>query len=105
MPQQAWSAKRERQYEHIKEGVLERGCEVDRSELNLKLVRLDLRQIKQLIDQAAQVLSVARDALDKAADLRVRRVDAGEETGKSGDGAERCADFVREGGEKLVFHS
>ena len=25
MPQQAWSRKRERQYEHIKEGLLERG--------------------------------------------------------------------------------
>ncbi len=25
MPQQAWNKKRERQYEHIKEGVLERG--------------------------------------------------------------------------------
>ena len=25
MPQQAWSAKRERQYEHIKEGLVERG--------------------------------------------------------------------------------
>lgn len=25
MPQQAWSDKRERQYDHIKEGVLERG--------------------------------------------------------------------------------
>lgn len=25
MPQRAWSAKRERQYRHIKEGVLERG--------------------------------------------------------------------------------
>ena len=25
MPQQQWSAKRERQYEHIKEGLLERG--------------------------------------------------------------------------------
>ncbi len=25
MPQQAWSAKRERQYEHIKEGLKERG--------------------------------------------------------------------------------
>jgi hypothetical protein len=25
MPQRAWSKKRERQYEHIKEGVLERG--------------------------------------------------------------------------------
>jgi plasmid stabilization system protein ParE len=25
MPQQAWSKKRERQYEHIKEGLLERG--------------------------------------------------------------------------------
>jgi len=27
MPQQAWSAKRERQYEHIKEGLEERGCD------------------------------------------------------------------------------
>ena len=26
MPQQAWSDKRERQYEHIKEGLLERGA-------------------------------------------------------------------------------
>jgi hypothetical protein len=25
MPQQAWSHKRERQYEHIKEGLLDRG--------------------------------------------------------------------------------
>jgi hypothetical protein len=25
MPQQAWSQKRERQYEHVKEGLLERG--------------------------------------------------------------------------------
>ena len=25
MPQEAWSAKRERQYEHIKEGLRERG--------------------------------------------------------------------------------
>ena len=25
MPQEAWSAKRERQYEHIKQGLLERG--------------------------------------------------------------------------------
>jgi hypothetical protein len=26
MPQSAWSDKRERQYEHIKEGLLERGA-------------------------------------------------------------------------------
>ena len=32
MPQQAWSAKRERQYEHIKEGLLERGESEDRAE-------------------------------------------------------------------------
>ena len=29
MPQEAWSAKRERQYEHIKEGLLERGEDED----------------------------------------------------------------------------
>ena len=29
MPQQAWSEKRERQYKHIKEGVLERGEDED----------------------------------------------------------------------------
>ena len=32
MPQRAWSKKRERQYEHIKEGVLERGESEDTAE-------------------------------------------------------------------------
>ena len=32
MPQQAWSAKRERQYEHIKEGLEERGRSEDTAE-------------------------------------------------------------------------
>ena len=32
MPQRAWSKKRERQYEHIKEGVLERGENEDTAE-------------------------------------------------------------------------
>jgi hypothetical protein len=32
MPQRAWSAKRERQYEHIKEGELERGESEDVAE-------------------------------------------------------------------------
>jgi hypothetical protein len=32
MPQQAWSAKRERQYEHIKEGLRERDTSEDKAE-------------------------------------------------------------------------
>ncbi len=32
MPQQAWTKKRERQYEHVKEGVLERGESEDTAE-------------------------------------------------------------------------
>lgn len=32
MPQRAWSEKRERQYEHIKEGLLERGEKEDTAE-------------------------------------------------------------------------
>jgi hypothetical protein len=32
MPRKAWSAKRERQYEHIKEGLLERGEKTDTAE-------------------------------------------------------------------------
>ena len=32
MPQQAWNKKRERQYEHVKEGVLERGESEDSAE-------------------------------------------------------------------------
>jgi hypothetical protein len=32
MPQQAWSAKRERQYEHIKSGLKKRGAGVDKAE-------------------------------------------------------------------------
>jgi hypothetical protein len=32
MPQQAWNAKRERQYKHIKEGLKERGAGGDKAE-------------------------------------------------------------------------
>ena len=32
MPQEAWSPKRERQYEHIKEGYEERGVDEDKAE-------------------------------------------------------------------------
>jgi hypothetical protein len=32
MPQEAWSPKRERQYEHIKEGLRERGTSEDKAE-------------------------------------------------------------------------
>jgi plasmid stabilization system protein ParE len=32
MPQEAWSVKRERQYEHIKESVKERGASEDKAE-------------------------------------------------------------------------
>jgi plasmid stabilization system protein ParE len=32
MPQQAWTKKRERQYEHIKDGLLERGENEDKAE-------------------------------------------------------------------------
>jgi hypothetical protein len=32
MPQRAWSAKRERQYEHIRDGLLERGQTEDKAE-------------------------------------------------------------------------
>ncbi|MFL5751135.1 MAG: plasmid stabilization protein, partial [Chloroflexota bacterium] len=32
MPQRAWSDKRERQYEHIKEGLVERGANEDKAE-------------------------------------------------------------------------
>ena len=32
MPHQAWSKKRERQYEHVKEGLLERGEDEDTAE-------------------------------------------------------------------------
>jgi hypothetical protein len=32
MPQQAWSAKRERQYEHIKQGLKERGTGEDKAQ-------------------------------------------------------------------------
>lgn len=32
MPQQAWNNKRERQYDHIKEGLLDRGTSEDKAE-------------------------------------------------------------------------
>ena len=38
MPQQAWSTKRERQYEHIKQGLEERGRRKDEAEETRLLV-------------------------------------------------------------------
>jgi hypothetical protein len=32
MPQEAWNAKRERQYEHVKEGLRDRGASEDKAE-------------------------------------------------------------------------
>ena len=39
MPQRAWTKKRERQYEHIKDGVLERGEDEDTAE-ELSLIHI-----------------------------------------------------------------
>ena len=52
MPQKAWSDKRERQYEHIKESYEERGRSEDKAEeLAARTVNKDRREAGETKDQ------------------------------------------------------
>src|SRR3954452_10361727 len=58
MPQQAWSAKRERQYEHIKEGVLDRGESEDTAE------EIAARTVNKERAQAGEAKEPSRSSTD-----------------------------------------
>ncbi len=57
MPQQAWSAKRERQYEHIKEGLEERGEDEDTAE------EIAARTVNKERAQAGEARTASRSSL------------------------------------------
>jgi hypothetical protein len=58
MPQQAWSDKRERQYEHIKEGLEERGRDEDTAE------EIAARTVNKERARAGEANEVSRTSID-----------------------------------------
>lgn len=58
MPQEAWSDKRERQYEHIKEGLLERGKDEDTAQ------EIAARTVNKERARAGEAEQVSRSSID-----------------------------------------
>jgi plasmid stabilization system protein ParE len=58
MPQRAWSAKRERQYEHIRDGLLERGTSEDKAE------EIAARTVNKERARAGEAREVSRTSID-----------------------------------------
>jgi hypothetical protein len=58
MPQRAWSDKRERQYEHIKKGLLERGETEDTAE------EIAARTVNKERARAGEAAEVSRSSID-----------------------------------------
>lgn len=58
MPQKAWSAKRDRQYEHIKDGLLERGESEDTAE------EIAARTVNKERARAGEAKEVSRSSID-----------------------------------------
>lgn len=58
MPQDAWSPKRERQYEHIKEGLLDRGESEDTAE------EIAARTVNKERARAGEAREASRESLD-----------------------------------------
>jgi hypothetical protein len=64
MPQKAWNAKRERQYEHVKEGVLERGEDEDTAE------EIAARTVNKERARAGEAEQVSRSSVDDISSSR-----------------------------------
>jgi hypothetical protein len=64
MPQRAWSAKRERQYEHIKEGLLERGRKEDTAE------EIAARTVNKERARAGEAKQASRTSIDDISSSR-----------------------------------
>src|SRR5688572_25780419 len=58
MPQAAWSSKRERQFEHIKEGLLERGTSNDKAE------EIAARTVNKERARRGEAMTASRTSLD-----------------------------------------
>jgi plasmid stabilization system protein ParE len=64
MPQQAWSPKRERQYEHIKEGLLEEGRSEDKAE------EIAARTVNKERARAGEAKTASRTSIDDISSSR-----------------------------------
>ena len=64
MPQRAWSAKRERQYEHIKAGVVDRGEDEDTAE------EIAARTVNKERARAGEAKESSRSSIDDLSSAR-----------------------------------
>ena len=64
MPQRAWSPKRERQYEHIKESLLDRGSSEDKAE------EIAARTVNKERARAGEAREASRTSLDDISSSR-----------------------------------
>jgi hypothetical protein len=64
MPQRAWNAKRERQYEHIKDGLLERGTGEDKAE------EIAARTVNKDRARAGEARTASRSSIDDISSAR-----------------------------------
>jgi hypothetical protein len=64
MPQPAWSPKRDRQYEHIKESLLERGSSPDKAE------EIAARTVNKERARAGEARETSRSSLDDISSSR-----------------------------------
>jgi plasmid stabilization system protein ParE len=64
MPQQAWSPKRERQYDHIKEGLLEQGRSNDKAE------EIAARTVNKERARAGEAKTASRTSIDDMSSSR-----------------------------------
>jgi plasmid stabilization system protein ParE len=64
MPQRAWSAKRERQYEHIKESLLDRGTDEDKAE------EIAARTVNKERARAGEAREASRSSIDDISSSR-----------------------------------
>jgi len=64
MPQPAWSPKRDRQYEHIKEGLLDRGTSEDKAE------EIAARTVNKERARAGEAREVSRTSIEDLSSSR-----------------------------------
>jgi hypothetical protein len=64
MPRKDWSAKRERQYEHIKSGLLDRGEDIDEAQ------EIAARTVNKVRAQAGESKEASRSSVDEMSPSR-----------------------------------
>ena len=92
MPQPAWSPKRDRQYEHIKESLLERGSSEDKAE------EIAARTVNKERARAGEAREASRSSLDDISSSR--RGGLRSHTGSGGRTYDQLRNEAREKGIK-----